>query len=358
VEINPCPECGAPEYITAQHSWLNNGDIIISSKPENRIVFVESENLDPLFRGMEQIIGTTIEHIVVSAARRAYRSYFLAFIPDDLKKKILSKEVNYNVMTRAFDQVSLLMGQGKYTEAEIRYEQDENDYDLDIVKNPYYLLFNVAAHAAVIDALTDRDQGLVYEELSPGEYKSKVFPSPHPEGLTERLKFDNYRHRDGDIELEKCTACGGPKALSGYEWIVNEGIIISRFTKRRMAFLGPQMLDPIFDELEAELGDTIPGIVVESQRRFTRSGFYTMDDITNEGDFRTQLALRGLGNLKQLEMKRKGMHMRLENSVLPLLIVGQAQGFFEMGFGVDSTADWELSEEGDLEVEVKPLSFT
>jgi len=82
-----------------------------------------------------------------------------------------------------------------------------------------------------------------------------------------------------------------------------------------------------------------------------------MDDITDEGDFRSQLALRGLGNLKQLEMKRKGMSMRLENVELPLMVIGQAQGFFEISFGVDTTVDWELSEERDLEVEVKPILY-
>jgi len=46
----------------------------------------------------------------------------------------------------------------------------------------------------------------------------------------------------------------------------------------------------------------------------------------------------------------------LENVALPLIVIGQAQGFFEMGFGVDTTVEWELSEEGDLQVEVKPVS--
>ncbi len=121
-----------------------------------------------------------------------------------------------------------------------------------------------------------------------------------------------------------------------------------------MAIQGNAMLDPIFAELEAELGDIIPQAVVEAQKRFTKSGFYTMDDITDEGDFRTRLALRGLGNLTELVMKRKGMHMRVENVSLPLIVMGLAQGFFEMGFGVDSDVDWELSEDSDLEVRVTP----
>ncbi len=122
-----------------------------------------------------------------------------------------------------------------------------------------------------------------------------------------------------------------------------------------MAIQGDVLLYPVFKELGEELGEVVPRAVVEAQRRFTTGGFYTLEDITNEGDFRTQLALRGLGNLKELTMKRKGMRLRLENAVLPLIVVGIAQGFFEMGFGIDSSkADWEISEDGTLEAEVKP----
>ncbi len=78
------------------------------------------------------------------------------------------------------------------------------------------------------------------------------------------------------------------------------------------------------------------------------------DDLTDAQGFRTLLALRGLGNLRELEMKRKGMRLRLENAALPLIVIGQAQGFFEMGFDTDSTVDWQLTDDRTLELEVKP----
>lgn len=192
--------------------------------------------------------------------------------------------------------------------------------------------------------------------MAPNKYRSKVFPSPHHEGLRERLKFVDYRHQPGDIELERCTACGGPKALSYYQWLINRGIIVNKFTKRRMAFFGPQMLDPVFEELEAELGEAIPGIAVEAQRLFTRTGFYSLDDVSGEGDFRTQLALRGLGNLKEIDLRRKGVRMSIDNAVLPLLVVGMMQDIFEMAFDVESSVEWELSDLGRLHVEISPQS--
>ena len=118
--------------------------------------------------------------------------------------------------------------------------------------------------------------------------------------------------------------------------------------------MGPQELDPVFSELEAELGETIPQVVVEAQRRFTRTGIYPLAELGEESDFRVLMALRGLGNMKEFNIRRKGMRVRLENVVLPLVIVGLAQGFFEMALGVDSTVEWELSEEGNLEIAVTP----
>ncbi len=78
------------------------------------------------------------------------------------------------------------------------------------------------------------------------------------------------------------------------------------------------------------------------------------EEVSEEGDLRTQLALRGLGDLREIKMGSKGLRMRIDNAAVHLMIVGLAQGFFEMAFDVESGVEWELSEEGDLEVEVKP----
>jgi hypothetical protein len=45
--------------------------------------------------------------------------------------------------------------------------------------------------------------------------------------------------------------------------------------------------------------------------------------------------------------------MRLENSVLHLVVTGIVQCLFDMAFNVDSTVQWESSSEGNLEVEIR-----
>ena len=121
-----------------------------------------------------------------------------------------------------------------------------------------------------------------------------------------------------------------------------------------MAIIHPSVLDPVFEELESELGDEIPKVVVEAQRQITQSGFYSVAEIIDADQFRTQLALRGIGNLKNMVMGLNGLRLTLDNACLHLMVVGMAQGLFELAYDTPSTVEWELSAEGDLEVEVVP----
>lgn len=39
---------------------------------------------------------------------------------------------------------------------------------------------------------------------------------------------------------------------------------------------------------------------------------------------------------------------------LHLIVVGLVQGLYELAFDIESKVDWELSEAGDLKIEVTP----
>jgi hypothetical protein len=356
MELKTCPECGVPELVTGEQKWLDNGDIVQKRNQSHRMVFVETDNLDHLFRGIERIIGVGIEDIVITTVRRAVRPFLSAFISADMREKIKNGELEYwSIIDSYFCDMGKLYGDGVFRFVDARYEQDMDDYCTYSISEPLSVPIMVATHIADVEALTGIDQGYTYEAVSPSVYNITAFTSKHSDHLKERMMTKSYEHSDGNLELERCATCSGPKALAEYEWKPDRGVIVNKATGRRMGVLGNAELDPIFQELEAELGDAIPQAVVQAQRFFTKSGYYTADDLTDAAGFREQIALKGLGNLTELVMKRKGMHMCLENVALPLVVVGQAQGFYEMGFGVDTIVDWELSQQGDLEVEVKPL---
>lgn len=354
--LKPCKECGAPQVVTGETLWLDNGDIVQKRDQRHRMIFIESENLDPLFRGIEEIIGSSVEHIVIGCVRKSLLTYMRLFISDEVRERVRAGKIGLNDMDAGFRDLARPMGFGRYEFVDMRFEGDEKDFFTVSISEPYSLPMCVAGHIAAMEAILGYDHAATYSDVGQDLYYINAFPHPHPEEFKGRMAMERYEHQDGDLELEGCAACGGPKALSGYRWYLDRGIIMNRFSKRRMAMMSPAELDPVFLELEEELGDAIPRVVVEAQRRFTRTGFYSIDDVADEGDFRAQLALRGLGNLKELNMRRKGARMRLENAVIPLMIVGMMQGVFELAFDVASGVEWEYSDDGSLEIEIAPLN--
>jgi hypothetical protein len=352
-ELEVCPECSVPIYLTTENIWLDNGDVVQARAQANRLALIECENLDPLFEGIGQIIGLPIEPIVVEAVRRNMRRYLRQFVTDEMRDRIMAGELDPTEVDKAFMATAILTGYGRYEVVESRFERDGDDFHTVKVSEPFSVPMCAGSHCAAMEAILGYDHAVTYAQLDEQTYEIKAYPSPQPRAFVDRLHTQRYRPRPGDLELERCPTCGGPKALSVCAWYLSRGIIVNKPLKRRMALVGPAELDPIFAELEDELGEMIPQIVVEAQRRFSKTGFYTMQEVENEGDFRIQLALRGLGNLRELKINKRGLHLLVENAALPMIIVGMMQGIFEMAFDMETDLEWEMSR-GNLRVELTP----
>lgn len=364
-QTSRCPECNVPEIFTKEHIWLSNGDIVARSNQRAHLAFIECENLDPLFTNIGDIIGMPIERLIINIVSRGIRAYLAAFIPDDMKSLLLSMKPGDVVLRQkcrdlidslnvANTMLAGIMGCGKYEVKGYRYERDQDDFSTIWVTEPYSVPFVVGTHAGHNAALVGGDRRVDHKEISPSVYELTSHWAPGEKALRERLRIGQYEPKEGDIELERCGTCGGPTALSGYEWHLDRGIILSTLTGRRMAILGPSMLDPVFEALEYELGDIIPHAVIEAQRRFVKTGFYSVDEVQDEENVRNIFATRGLGNLKEIKMGRKGVRARIDNTCLHLMLIGQIQGLFDMAFNIDSHVEWEISEEGNLTVEISP----
>jgi hypothetical protein len=336
MNISICPECKVPEPVKQGQIWLNNGDIVQAVNPRARLGFIECENLDPLFRNVGEIIGMSIENLVVNIDARAVERFMSQLIPESIKEMVQARQMDPRLFLDNIMTYCHIIGFGRYEYIDSRYMRDDDDFSITRVEAPFSVPEAAGGIAGVTSALVGGEHAVTYEK---------------------KLRIRPYHHRDGDIELERCAACGVPAALSGFRWYLDRGLIVNKHNGRRMAILGPEHLDVLFRALEEELGETIPDVVVEAQRRFTRTGFYSIEEVSNEGDFRAQLALRGMGNLREISMGVGGMRIRIDNAAGHLLIVGMAQGLFEMALDVGSNVEWELTEDGNLEVEVRPKAI-
>lgn len=353
-EVNVCPECAVPEQVSANRTWLNNGDMVQTGNESHRACFIETESLDPIYSSISKTIGMPIGRLVIELASKGAGRYIRAITPSAIREMVREGTLPAENAAEVMFNVAQISGYGKHEIMEMRYRGDRDDFLMCRVTNPYSLFLVCGAVVGGFEAATERSVVSEYREVAPDQYEIQLLMGEHEKILEERLEIREYRHKDGDMELERCPTCGVPKALGEYQWDFDRGIIESTRTGRRMALVGPYVLDPMFKELEAELGKNVVEMAVEAQRLFVKSGAYSVDEVSNEEDFRTQLALRGSGNLRRIESNQKGLQMNIDNVANYMLTIGMAQAFFEMAYGEGSKVEWELSEEGNLEVLVTP----
>jgi len=329
---------------------LGNGIIVEKKNPEQRMLFFESENIAGLFHNIEEIIGLDIERIIMESQRRSTYDYIVNLVPPLVRKIVL--HIGLKQLTRNLLDLGRLMGQGDGNLASLRVKGDVGDHVAVTIRNPWFLPSNCGVISGGMEALTGLDSTASYEETAPGTYLITTRISSHPKELEGRLQKRSYPRKEGDLELAACRECGGPRDLGSFAWNIPEGIIANRSSGRRMVLMGPGEFEPIFDELQQELGEHIPRVVIEAQRRFVAEGFYSREDVRHEKDLTRHFALRGLGNLREINLARNRLSARLENPCLHLMMVGLFLGFYELIFGHAGEAAWEIGSGGDLIVEV------
>ena len=286
LNINVCQECDVPEPFYQGHEWLNNGDVVQKANHEARMGIIECEALDPLFTNVGEIIGMSIFPLIINITSRGSRFYLDNLIPKEFKEMVQSKTMDLRPLAEPIFTMCHIMGFGQYDFLDYRYEKDPGDFARCNIYRPFSVPEVFGCYSGGVSAMVGGEHSVSYEEISPGLYEVVAKWTEFPDILKEKMRIYHYRHKDGDVELERCGTCGCPKAFAGYYWDLAKGVIVNGKTGRRMALLGFELTDRVFTALEDELGDTIPRVVVEAQRRFVKTGFYSIEEIQNEQEFR------------------------------------------------------------------------
>jgi len=350
--IKICPECGVPKRITKENIWLNNGKIVERKNPAHRMIFIENDSITGVFETIEEIIGVPIERIIAESERKLSYDYVSHFVPGIVIK--LVRLTHIDISSRSTALQGQLMGFGDIEIVEKRLRGDEGDYIKLGVKDVWFPAALSGIAAGALEALIGKTCAGTYEEKSPGYFEFTTTVSASDKDLEERLPLPDYSNKPGDIALRRCGTCGGPKALEGFEWKIGPGIIVNKSNGQRMVLSGPGEFETIFNELERELGEDITRVAAEAQRRYVKNGPFSAEDTHDLEGFRAQLALRGFGNLREMERTEDRLRLRLENSCLHPIIAGLACGLFELASGRDGDVSWEAAADGDLTVEVSP----
>lgn len=372
IDMELCASCGVPRLISETFKWEDSGVISISYSPGARMVFYESGNIDNVFRGVEELIGVPIEHIVMERKRRDTRKFMervfaaetgrmVSLQGGELGGKVsaLEREKRRDILelgdavNAQATTIGMLYGYGDIRFSELWDLWDTFPWRTQIIRNPYSIIFFSADMLATVEAFEQRDMRVKYERVGGEIYLLAVHPGEHPIELRERLRRKSFAFKPGDIAHEYCASCGVPLGVARCRWDLEEGTIVDPVTRRRMAFFDPAAMDTVFEDLEAELGDSVPAAIIEAQRRYGKLSMGADNWRRSGYDFKSWAALRGLGNITSFKADEKRLSLTLENSSMHLALVGMAQALYELAWGAESSsAEWRRSDDGDLVINV------
>ena len=242
--IKLCPECGAPRRITKENIWQDNGKIVERKNPAHRMVFIEDDCISGVFGKIEEILGLSIEHIIVESERKLAYDYVDSFVPEIVRKFVRLTHIDLSSGTTAMQ--GQLMGFGDIEIISKRLKGDEGDYVKLGVKNAWFPAALSGIVAGSMEALIGKECTAAYEEKSPGYYEFTTSVSTRDRVFEERLPLPEYSNKQGDIKLGRCGVCGGPETLKDFEWRIGPGMIVNRQNGQRVILSGPGEYETIF----------------------------------------------------------------------------------------------------------------
>jgi ribosomal protein S14 len=350
-KIKKCRQCGVPLGVSRDLVWHSNGVITQARDPDHRFVFIESDGLDELFMGIAEITGFPIELMVIESKRRLTREYMEKQIPS-FKRKLLH-HLSPALLSRRVTRIGRHYGYGDIRMEELRSKNDEHDYQTVSIRHPYSLPLFCGDSAGSKEAMDGRDFTVSWEQAGDHEYLVTFRVGEHPIALKKSRRAKGYELKPGDIEYKRCFSCGVPLGVARCRWNLEEGTIYDPGTGRRMAVFSPDSIEAILVDIEAEVGGGLDDAIIEEQRRFVRKMLGHEDALIGQHGFRAMAGLRGLGYVRRIEADERHSKVFIENSCLPLFMVGIIQALFEMRSDNDSVnRDWELFPDGGLVVEL------
>src|SRR5450759_381476 len=346
-KVKVCKTCGVPKRVGRGHLWNADGTMVQRQDRDHRMILFDSDGIDDLFKNIESLIGIPIENIVIESKARATEAYIAHLIKG--RKGALARMIRIERVITTIVEQGRLLGYGDIRVTEFSWA---DAFMYCEITDPYSLPLFCGDLRGALQAIRKLEGQITYEEIGPNKYRIKDFQADDVTAFENRLLPASLPRKPGDITYHRCPGCKAPLEISGFAWDFDKGTITQKASGIRYAVFGSSGMQVVLDELEKELGDTVPATIVEAQRMHAAKTMNPRWKAVGQADIRNWLADQGLGNLLKLEQKDSGYDVLVQNPAIPLLLVGTMAALFEFITDKKAAVEWSVADDGDLSMSV------
>lgn len=335
--------------------WNDNGTIGMGPNPLHRVVLVESDLLDDIYKRIEATVGVPIRHIVFEAERAAAKATIDTMIP----KRIAWLIRNRLVMHPGSHGLQHLARFAGLADAHTIFYHVFGG-SMALVRNP----MNRDIFAAMVVGAFESAEGLPHNhdwaEVG-GRLYLIIMPAEEKPDIAERLVPEVTAPLPGNRRLERCPGCHMPATLDHLSWDLPNAVITDTRRGKRMSFIDGYAFSTVFRELIAELGEEIAPVIIEASREHARRGMEetgflaaVRGQAATYNEFLELLPVYGQGNPVSSDFSDSTLVVSIENPYSVHLLAGQLLALHEAVQGCSGSVDIDEYASQKVKITVSP----
>lgn len=356
VGMRVCETCGLPTIIGRAMHWSGDGNIFADDVARTQLVFIKTDEVNNIMRGISGRIGLDIGGIVSRAEAplgrrlsKAYYAEYLSLIPGiRMAKPTFLMKGFYERIFKVFS----ILGFGTLSIVDYHPRKSivmraRKPHNRDLVAGLCRGFFE-QTEGVCFEIAYDQDDG---ELVRYSAVKGKDCEE------TERFHYDEKDGIPGNVQHRTCGTCGVPVRISQtFYWDAGEGLVGNQRHHMREVLFPVDGINSLFRELSQELGEDIDQTIVDLQREYKRDTFIQPDILARKnylGLLRQQM-VKGLGNFTEVDREGDVLRVTVENPFNVPLLAGRVAGYYEAMEDRPSIASWEADNPRILRITVEP----
>ena len=339
-----CKGCGFPVPYGKFLAWTSDGTIIGRDAARTRLVYIEVDELRSLYDGVSRLMNSPVDPLVYRAEKEVGKRFIKTLLPAFLAKaprgKLIRPEAAIKATSKYIFNYMAGLGMGR---AEV-YEYHSGDHSRVLLMDPHSVPLIAGDGAGVFEFMERVGVQAGWQRIKADEYIVTIQKVSEEPPVEEEFALEEIQYRPGNVQMEKCTRCGVPIAVTGSIYLnFEKGILRHSKTGVRLVAMPVQSFNAVVRELSREFGAALPGLMEGLEQKYTREASNVRETVPPGSsilDMFNDFPWMGTGNPVRANLEGGKVVIAIDNPFHPGIVAGRVAGIYEAWTGSIVRTTW------------------